>query len=173
MRYARSEFMKVLTTILFLSMAAAAANAQDDPLLEEEREIRRYTVELIVFSYAENVSVGTEIFPPDKPIVDDVLSPDFEGAFESDLISEEPAIPEKIALDEDDLDQQDLRPVFLREKEFTLSDIAERFRRLDVYETIMHVGWTQPTYLEEETPASNYGNLAMFPKAWTEASPCT
>ena len=72
MRYARSEFMKVLTTILFLSMAAAAANAQDDPLLEEEREIRRYTVELIVFSYAENVSVGTEIFPPDEPIVDDV-----------------------------------------------------------------------------------------------------
>jgi hypothetical protein len=68
--------MKVLTTILFLSMAASLAIAQDDLILEEEEEIRRYTVELIVFFYAENVSVGTEIFPPDEPIVDDVLSPD-------------------------------------------------------------------------------------------------
>ena len=164
MRYARSELMKVLTTVLFLSVAAAAANAQDDPLLEEERETRRYTVELIVFSYAENVSVGTEIFPPDKPIVDDNLSSDFDGTFESDLISEEPTIPGKIALDEHDLDLQDLRPVFLRRNEFTLSDIAERFRRLDVYETIMHVGWTQPTYLEEETRAIELREFGDVPE---------
>jgi len=145
-------------------MAASVAIAQDDPNLEEEEEIRRYTVELIVFSYAESVSVGTEIFPPDEPIVDDALSPDLEGANESDLISEEPAIPEEIALDEDDLDEQERRPVFLGEEEFTLSDIVERFERLDVYETIMHVGWTQPTYLEEETQAIELWEFGDVPE---------
>jgi len=144
MRYARSEFMKVLTTILFLSMAASGANAQDDPLLEEEQETRRYTVELIVFSYAENVSVGTEIFPPDEPI--------------------KATIAEEIALEDDDLNEQDRRPVFLGEEEFTLSNIAERFRRLDVYETIMHVGWTQPTYLEEETQAIELWEFGDVPE---------
>lgn len=156
--------MKVLTTILFLSMAASAANAQDDPVLQEEEEIRRYTVELIVFSYAQDVSVGTEIFPPDEPVVDDVLSPDSEGAIESDLISDEPAIPEETALEDDDLDQQDRRPVFLQEEEFTLSDIAERFERLDVYETIMHVGWTQATYPEEETEAIELWEFGDVPE---------
>jgi hypothetical protein len=156
--------MKVLTTILFLSMAASGANAQDDPLLEEEQETRRYTVELIVFSYAKNVSVGTEVFPPDEPIVEDVFSPDLEGAIESDLISEGPAIPEEITPDEDDRNDQDSRPVFLGEEEFTLSDIAERFERLDVYETIMHVGWTQPTYLEEETQAIELWEFGDVPE---------
>ncbi|MDH3275013.1 MAG: peptidoglycan binding protein CsiV [Gammaproteobacteria bacterium] len=154
--------MKVLTTILFLSMAPSISIAQDDQILEEEEEIRRYTVELIVFSYAQNVSVGTEIFPRDEPIVDDVLSPDYEGAIESDLISENPAIREETALS--DRDQQDRRPVFLREEEFTLSDIAERFRRLDVYETIMHVGWTQRTYLEEETRAIELWEFGDVPE---------
>ena len=135
MHYAKSEFMKVLTTILFLSMAASVAIAQDDPLLEEEEEeeIRRYTVELIVFSYAENVSVGTEIFPPDE-----------------------------IARKDYDRDNQGRRPVFLGEDEFTLSDVVERFERLDVYETIMHVGWTQTTHVEEETRAIElweFGNV--------------
>lgn len=161
MRYAKSESMKILTTILFLSMAASVAIAQDDPTLNEEEEIRRYTVELIVFTYAENVSVGTEIFPPDKPIVDDILSSDFDGAIESDLPGEQPAVPEKVELARND---QDRRPVFLREREFTLSDIAERFERLDVYETIMHVGWTQPTNVEEETQVIELWEFGNVPK---------
>ena len=164
MRYAKSELMKVLTTILFLSMAASAANAQDDPLLEEEQEARRYTVELIVFSYAQNVSVGTEIFPPDEPIVDDVLSPDFEGAIESGLTGREPAIRDERALAKKDYDYQDRQLVFLREREFTLRDIAQRLERLDVYETIMHVGWTQRTYLEEETRAIELREFGNVPK---------
>jgi len=164
MRYARSEFMKVLTTILFLSMAASAANAQDDPLLEEEQEARRYMVELIIFSYAQDVSVGTEIFAPDEPVVDDLLSTELEGPVESDLISEEPAIPEETVAEEDDPDEQDRRPVFLTEEEFTLNDIVERFERLDVYETLMHVGWIQPTYLEEETPAIELWEFGEVPE---------
>ncbi len=157
MSYAKSEFMKVLGTLLLLVIAGSAAVAQDDPLLEEEEEdIRRYTVELIVFSYAQDVSVGTEVFPPDEPVVDDTLLLDLEGPIESDLvaIADEPEI----------LEEDDSGPVFLLEDEFTLSDIAERFERLDVYETIMHVGWTQPTYPEEETQAIELWEFGDVPE---------
>ena len=164
MRYARNEFMKVLTTIFFLSMAASATIAQDEPLLEEEEEIRRYTVELIVFSYTEDVSVGTEIFPPEEPIVDDVLSPDFGSPIESDLLSAEPAISEEVSLEEEDFGEQDRGPVFLGEEEFTLIDVAERFERLDAYETIMHVGWTQATFAEEETEAIELWEFGDVPE---------
>ena len=60
-----NRFATLLTTVLFLA-TAAAQEAVDDELLEEQ-PIRRYTVEVIVFSYEENVSVGSEIFLPDEP----------------------------------------------------------------------------------------------------------
>jgi hypothetical protein len=41
--------------------------------------------------------------------------------------------------------------VRLAEDELTLDKIARQFALLDVYETIMHFGWTQPTYPEAET----------------------
>jgi hypothetical protein len=145
MRYLISDFMKVFATFLFLAMSSSTAVAQDDLLPEEEEEIRRYTVELIVFSYAQDVSVGTEVFPPDEPIVDDSLLLNFEGEIESDLPVDEPETPELLEEEEDN------GLLFLLEDEFTLIDIAEQFERLDVYETIMHVGWTQPTYPEEDT----------------------
>ena len=60
---------------LLLAMALPATTlAQDELLNEEQPPIKRYTVELIVFAYAEDVSVGTEIFPPDviDPPIDDL-----------------------------------------------------------------------------------------------------
>ena len=159
---------KILGTLLFLAISGSTAVAQDDPLLEEEEEeIRRYTVELIVFSYAQDVSVGTEIFPPDEPVVDDTLLLGLGGPIESDLvaIADEPEMPEEeLTEDSEGLEEQERGLVFLLEDEFTLSDIAERFERLDVYETIMHVGWTQPTYPEEETQAIELWEFGDVPE---------
>ena len=160
MRYAKSETMKVLATFLLLALGGSAAIAQDEPLLQEEEEIRRYTVELIVFSYAQDVSVGTEVFPPDEPVVDDSLLLDVEGPIESDLVT----IAEEPAEDDEDLQEDERGLVFLLEDEFTLSDITERFERLDVYETIMHVGWTQPTHPEEETQAIELWEFGDVPE---------
>jgi len=171
MRYATSEFMKVLGSLLLLVIAGSAAVAQDETLLEkEEEEIRRYTVELIVFSYAQDVSVGTEVFPPDEPIVDDTLLLGPGGPIESDLVAvadepEIPEIPEEASVEDgDELEEGDSGLVFLLEEDFTLSDIVERFERLDVYETIMHVGWTQPTYAEEETQAIELWEFGEVPE---------
>ncbi len=170
MRYAKSETMKVLATFLLLALGGSAAIAQDEPLLQEEEEIRRYTVELIVFSYAQDVSVGTEVFPPDEPVVDDSLLLDVGGPIESDLVtvveeSEIPEIPEEAPAEAgEDLQEDERGLVFLLEDEFTLSDITERFERLDVYETIMHVGWTQPTHPEEETQAIELWEFGDVPE---------
>ena len=62
--------MRRLIVLLASILLWATAGAQDVPsdleLVEEvEPELRRYTVEIIVFAYAEDVSVGTELFLPD------------------------------------------------------------------------------------------------------------
>ena len=47
-----------------LAWAAGAAQTAPEP---EEREYPRYMVEVIIFEYAEGVSVGTERFLPEEP----------------------------------------------------------------------------------------------------------
>ena len=49
-----------------LPLLAATAFAQDT-LEEEVPEVRRYTVEMIIFAYEQNVASGSEIFVPDEP----------------------------------------------------------------------------------------------------------
>ena len=109
-----------------LALPALAA-AQDELLDEEQVPIKYYTVELIVFTYEENVGVGTEVFPPEEvPAAEDEfaeISPDEEPRRQPDAVGP--------------------TPEFLREEEFTLTDVARRLELLDAYAPIMHVGWTQ------------------------------
>jgi hypothetical protein len=42
--------------------------------------------------------------------------------------------------------------MLLGEDELMLGDAIRQFELLDAYETIMHFGWTQPTYSEDATP---------------------
>ena len=65
-------------TLLLLLLAFGAAGAQE-PVAEEPVDARRYTVEMIIFSYAEGVSVGTEIFVPDTPPVEEAEALDEFG----------------------------------------------------------------------------------------------
>ena len=61
--------MRRLTISLFSLVLCLPAMAQEmlgDVELEEP-EIRRYTVEVIIFRYAQEVSAGSEIFPRDEP----------------------------------------------------------------------------------------------------------
>lgn len=153
--------MKRTSTFFSLLTLCAAASAQnlpvEDQLLEEEVNVPHYTVELIVFAYAENVSVGTELFLPDPPIIED----EDPLAFEDGLIDGEGPLPddsvaeiiEDEAVDAEDLEalQRELPFVLLPEEEYTLIDISDRLERLDAYETLFHVSWTQPTYPDEDT----------------------
>lgn len=174
--------MSKLTAIFAGILLASGALAQDSSAGEDlavEEPLRHYTVEIIVFAYTEDVSVGTEIFLPDAP--PPVETPpvdaeesvpeygDFATSDPTELEDEEPpptwvVVPqlEMGAADDDEADP--FRLVLLTEDEFTLGDAIDRFDRLDAYETMMHVGWTQPAFPEEETPAIELALLGTAPE---------
>ena len=51
--------------------------------VEEEEEIRRYAVELIIFEYVDRSGIGTEIFDPDAP----PILPEEEFIFADDALN--------------------------------------------------------------------------------------
>jgi hypothetical protein len=187
--------------ILLVSMTYfTSALAQDDQLEllaqePEEEEVRRYGVEIIVFSYDEDVAAGTEIFIPDPPPPEAELLFDAEGNLadldgnlidengnlidrEGNLIdadgnlidrqgnlidefgnpilavvAEEPLPAEDVetAADGEELEDSEPGLVMFAEGDYSLTNIVDEFDRLDVYTTLLHAGWTQPTFPQEET----------------------
>ena len=133
-------------------MLAAAPVAAQETLAPAEPELRRYTVEVIIFEYAEQVSTGTELFEPDPPPQDELAGPPPEFVFEDMPSQAAQAEPE--GEPGDTLAEEAFQgPEFILhlEDEFTLTDVMSRLERLDVYEPIMHFAWTQVTVPEEET----------------------
>jgi hypothetical protein len=167
-------------SLLALSLASVGALAQDDVLEEEIPEVRRYTVEIIIFSYAQNVSAGSEIFVPDEPPPPELP---LDGEFVDGTLPAEPIelveTIETIETSEEELeegleDEEDKYAlVMLPEEDFVLLDIFERLDNLDAYTPLMHFGWTQPMYPQDETevrPLSSFmtppegleGELSMY-----------
>lgn len=149
-----------LCSLLLATVAPAQQPAAESGLApEEEPEIRRYTVELIVFRYAEDVSLGTEIFEPDVVAVE-VLDP----LTDIDPLEPEPE-PEPVAAPDDALetDENPFEMQLLAEDDLTLTDTYDRLDRLDAYEPLMHVGWTQTALPEESTPALDLREFGLPP----------
>ncbi len=136
--------MRKTTTLILLLLPFPAALAQDE-IAEEQQEIRRYTVEMIIFKYAQDVSTGSEIFPGEEPVYEEQ-----QGESQSPR-------------DERPRRFQDIERVGLERDEFSMGDIMSRLRRLDAYRPVMHFGWTQTTWPEEETQAIRLGSLARPP----------
>ena len=159
--------MKKRIFLLLLPLMAADALAQDTIEEEEQLDVRRYTVEIIIFSYAQSVSTGSEIFPPDLPpdveIMDDIpLGEGLEDASALESIPEVVDEPETVAdLQEETPDKYEL--VMLAEEDFGLIETYEHLERLDAYEPLMHFGWTQPTYPDEEVEARPLSSFATPP----------
>ncbi len=130
--------MRIPLALLLIVLPFTAVRAQDE-VTDEVPEIRRYTVEMIIFKYAQAVSIGTEIFPADQPVVQDPVFDDDPMPIEEEPLEEIPRY------------YRDVDFVLLEEDEYTMGDILSRLRRLDVYEPIMHFGWTQVTWPDEET----------------------
>lgn len=141
---------RVITTLATaLSWTTVAAQVADSP---EEQEYPRYTVEVIVFEYAEGVSIGTERFLPEEPPL-----PEGDEPLEGEAVFGDPgtvtASEPASYSDTDEQDGESIEPEFIlhTEDEFTMTDIASRLERLDVYRPILHFAWTQVTRPEEET----------------------
>lgn len=189
--------MKRYATILTALLAFGAVSAQDaaDEEIAEEEPLRRYTVEVIIFSYEEDVSVGSEIFIPDEPPPEEDLLLDEDG---NPILPDDEAVPvfadvvedEEAVVDDEELEEEEpltwviappvsdepvdvqeeqepnpFQLVLLTEDEFLLGDALRKFELLDAYETITHFGWTQPAFPEEETPPIRLQLLTEAPES--------
>lgn len=156
--------MRRLIVFLTAVTMSAGLGAQDLPLdsdlLEEEvPEIRRYTVEVIVFAYAEDISVGTEVFSPEvieivevDPLAPDALGEDGEVPDDSVPTFTDTTMPDEAAEEVEEVEENLFEMVLLLEDELTMIDTLDRLDRLDAYEPLLHFGWTQTALTEEDTP---------------------
>lgn len=154
--------MKQLITLLIAPLLALSASAQEDFVFEEEQpeEVRRYSVEIIIFSYAEDVSVGSEVFVPDVVELEEpVLAGDEEIVFDD---TSQPITPDETE-EMQEPESRDLELVMLDEEQLTMIEILERLERLDAYQPLMHFGWTQATRPEEDTLPIKLGEFAAPP----------
>jgi hypothetical protein len=143
----RKPIPQILASLLSLAVFAPAVAQEIEDDVIEAPEIRRYSVEVIVFKYAQEVSTGSEVFIPDELPEEPELE---ELAFEEELeVLEEPT-PEP---EEEPEPLPDTELMLLVEEEYQLGEALEHLTRLDVYEPIMHFGWTQATWPEEQTEA--------------------
>jgi hypothetical protein len=137
------KFAVCMTALLWLSVAPAQEENADDTSAVEE--IRRYTVEVIIFRYAEDVGLGTERFYPDPRPVE----PDDDA--ELDRIDEVEVQPASRRMDllTYAVNADALQFALLSEDEYTMTNTLDRFELLDAYETILHAGWAQPALAPE------------------------
>jgi hypothetical protein len=141
---------------------------------EEEEEIRRYTVEMIVFEYAASAVSGNEIFEPDElPEIEDLFAmpPAFYGDPGTNVNADLP-----VAIDEAEFDDENPLELVLPEEpeeeqileefpshilhtqlkvldpeEHAMQDIYEKLIELDAYKPIMRAAWTQATFEKDQT----------------------
>ena len=160
--------ISLLTALLLCATAGAQDVPSDLELLEEvEPELRRYTVEVIIFAYAENVSVGTELFLPDvieaEPELLDIADDGAIPAF-TDMADEVAEAVLEAAADEA---ETRFEMVLLMQDELTMTDTLDRLDRLDAYEPLLHIGWTQTTLPQDETPSLDLREFGRPPEGLT------
>lgn len=153
--------MRTITPLFIMLLLPLTAAAQDD-ITEEVEEIRRYTIEMIIFKYAQSVSPGNEIFPSDEPPTEE-LFPEGEILPLEELPLEEPPLEEP-SLDTMPALVHDVEFARLEEDEYSMGDIMRRMQLLEVYDPIMHFGWTQITWPEELTRPIQLASLARPPR---------
>jgi len=134
--------------VILATLLPAALFAQDELIDEEVVPIKRYTVEIVVFSYLEDVSVGTEVFPPE------LIEPPSEEMEEIVVKERQRRHPDAIGLE----------PILLTEEEFTMHKVIEQFELLDAYETVLHVGWIQAGFPQDDTEPMELSAFGIPPE---------
>lgn len=120
---------------------------------QEQEEKREFSVELIVFAYTADVGTGSEIFLPEKPAETDGFElPEFIDTAPLE-VDERPAAAERYLPDF----------TLIPDGEFTLQAAADRMRRLDVYDILLHAGWTQQALPEADAMDIRLDMIAPTP----------
>lgn len=146
-----TDLLGKLLILLAALAAPASLLAQDELLDEEQPPIKRYTVELVVFAYTEDVSVGTEVFPAD---IIDPPTDDNEQIARIEITERAQRHPDFIGH----------VPVLLKRSEYTMNDVVRRFELLDAYDPILHVGWTQVGAPQVDAPPMQLETFGTPPR---------
>lgn len=139
--------MPALLAALAMTATAIAQDADDPDAADAAEAPRHYSVEVIIFRYLEDVSVGTEIFVPERALLQPV-----DEILQAPETRDEEATP--------------VHPFSMRllsRDELTLGEAYGRLDRLDAYEPLMHFGWEQPTIPAEQTPALPLSRFSRVP----------
>ncbi len=156
----------MIRRIFLLLPFLASGVAAQDTLDTEPAELRRYTVEMIIFEYSQDVSTGSEVFVADPPPFEGLLA---DGSLDSGLESQPSvALPERAKKV-----RTPYEIVMLDRDDFSLGEVYGHLRRLGAYKPLLHFGWTQATSPEQKdeprplssfvrTPAGLDGDLNLY-----------
>lgn len=156
----RARSIRSLSTALLATgmLLPGIAPAQD---IDEEiaEEPRRYNVEVIIFRYEQDVSVGSEVFlpdPPPEPLPDELVGFPESGdtgplAIDQPADEQSPAdVAEEQAVD---AATEGIEPEFLvaPADALAMTDTISMLERLDVYQPLLHAAWTQAALPRESS----------------------
>ncbi|MBT8088516.1 MAG: peptidoglycan binding protein CsiV [Gammaproteobacteria bacterium] len=142
--------IKALAPLLLL-LVVPGVQAQDD-VLQQETVIPRYTVEMIIFRYLEDVGVGSEVFLTDTP----------EG--EPVPFDAQPPVPaEQPARAEKPKPIGDPERRLLAADEYSMRDTLRRLELLEAYDPLLHFGWSQATWPADQTRPIDLAAMARPP----------
>ena len=178
---------------LVLSLGSMTASSQqvlqpaDLVAATEAEEIRKYSVEFIIFEYTQKSSDSTEVFPPDElppapgfesdnegsvptysdmdmaPVVntgEDELDASLQGdANEESFVA---FTPEEMILEEIPGTHQ-FGLTIMDPRDYTLNNVYEKLLALDAYNPLMRGGWTQQTLPQEQSRAIKLRRLGNPP----------
>jgi Peptidoglycan-binding protein, CsiV len=185
MRQKRTSTRGFAQGLLAAALVLAAAPPQDAAAQKltgfPRAEAPRYTVELIVFKYAEDAITSNELFVPDSPPFEEFMTAGSAGQADSEvpvfgdrpaMPSAEPALPRAAPADESSAAEEpaneitglehNLQDIPLRARielallspeQYSMDEIYEELVELEVYQPIMRAAWTQTTPGQAESPA--------------------
>jgi len=167
-----------LLAVLGASTAARSSPGETPDDAEVVENLRYYSVEVIVFEYASNVSAGNEIFDPVKPA-------EPQAELESAIpVFGDMAAQSAVSRDADEMvDFGDLTDAaeeqvtelelipsltgidfkLLTAEELSMGNIHERLLTLDAYQPVLWGGWIQSTHEKEATPSIRLRSLGTPP----------
>lgn len=133
--------------------------AADTPAAVTEQPVR-YTVEVIIFTYADTSSAGNEVFTPPAPLPDSPFDDAATGGLEGPVFDDRTRSPQPEA--EGAAESGPLREIPARARieltrlepeAFRMQETWRKLRQLDAYRPILHAAWTQTTHEKSVSPA--------------------
>ena len=172
----------LISVFALLSMPAYTQLLPEEMQNEEEvvEEVRFYSVEVIVFEYASNVSAGNEIFEPIQgmdsensensetgiPTFEDMAAKSATAGDEDEVIE----FGDFVEAVEEEVNELELIPSMsdiefrlLTEEELSTADIHERLLTLDAYQPVLWGGWVQSVHERAATPSIRLRALGIPP----------